>query len=75
MNILLLICNLSAVAFVVAAICSFLNYLFGLKIALKGSELPDDPVSAGAFLVVAGIFGGVGYLLNRKNKAKAENPV
>jgi hypothetical protein len=73
-NILLLICNLSAVAFVIAAICSLLNYLFGLRIAVRGSALPDDPVSAGAFLVVAGIFGGIGYLLGRKSKVETENP-
>lgn len=65
-DILLLICNVAWVVFSLVAIGTFLNYLFGLNIGYKGEKLPADPVSAVAFLVVAGIFGGVWLLMGRK---------
>jgi hypothetical protein len=56
-------------AFILAAIGTFLNYLFGLSIGFKGEKLPDDPVIGVVFLVMAGIFAGIGWLVSRKAAA------
>ena len=53
-------------AFILAAVGTFLNYLFGLSIGFKGEKLPDDPVIGVVFLVMAGIFAGIAYILGRR---------
>ena len=53
-------------AFILAAVGTFLNYLFGLSIGIKGEKLPDDPVIGVVFLVMAAIFAGIAYLVRRK---------
>lgn len=53
-------------AFLLAAVGTFLNYFFGLSIGFKGQKLPDDPVIGGVFVVTAGIFAGVAWLVGRK---------
>lgn len=52
-------------AFILAAIGTFLNYLFGLSIGFKGEKLPDDPVIGAVFIVMAAIFAGIAYLVGR----------
>jgi hypothetical protein len=66
-NILLLICNLAAVAFVFAFLFSLANFLFGLHLGIKGVKIPGGPIAAAAFLVVAIVFAAVTYYLNRKS--------
>jgi len=58
--------NLGVVAFILAALGTFLNSLFGLSIGFKGEKLPDDPVIGAVFLVMAALFGVAAYFLNRK---------
>lgn len=65
-SILFLICNLAAVTFVLAFVFALVNFLFGLHLGIKGTKVPGDPVAVAAFLVVAGVFGGVTYFLNKK---------
>jgi len=67
-NFLVIAVNLGVVAFVVAALGTFANYLFGLSIGLKGEKLPDDPVIGAVFLVMAALFGIGAYFLNRKTE-------
>lgn len=55
-------------AFTLAAIGTFLNYFFGLSIGIKGEKLPDDPVIGIVFLVTAGVFAGIGWLVSRKSQ-------
>ena len=57
--------NLGVVAFIGAAIGTFLNYLFGLSIGFKGEKLPDDPVIGAIFVVMAALFGVGAFFLNR----------
>ena len=71
-NFLVIAVNLGVVAFVLAALGTFLNYLFGLSIGFKGEKLPDDPVIGVAFLVMAAIFGGAAYFVNKKVKPAHE---
>lgn len=59
-------------AFTLAAIGSFLNYLFGLSIGFKGEKLPDDPVIAIVFLVMAAIFAGIAWLIGRNAAGSAD---
>ena len=63
---LLIFCNLTAVIFVFAFIFGLANCLFGLHLGIRGTKIPGDPVAVVAFLVAAGVFGGVTFLLNRK---------
>jgi hypothetical protein len=65
-NILFVICNMAAVTFVVAFVFALVNFLFGLHLGIKGNKVPGDPIAVAAFLVVAGIFGGVTFFLNKK---------
>lgn len=65
-NILFLICNMAAVMFVFAFVFALANCVFGLRLGIRGAKVPGDPVAVVAFLVVAGIFGGVTYFLNKK---------
>ncbi|MBL8180993.1 MAG: hypothetical protein JNL64_05220 [Blastocatellia bacterium] len=53
-------------AFTLAAIGVFLNAAFGLSIGMKGEKLPDDPVIGVVFLVMAGVFALVAWLVSRK---------
>ena len=71
-NFIVIAVNLGVVAFVLAALGTFLNYLFGLSIGFKGEKLPEDPVIGVVFLVMAAIFGGVAYFVNRKVKPVQE---
>lgn len=57
--------NLGVVAFIGAAIGTFLNYLFGMSIGFKGEKLPDDPVIGVVFVVMAALFGVGAFFLNR----------
>lgn len=59
-------------AFILAAVGTFLNYLFGLSIGIKGEKLPDDPVIGVVFLVMAGIFAGIAYLVGRKAESSSD---
>lgn len=68
-NFLVLVVNLGVVAFALAALGTFLNYLFGLSIGFKGSKLPNDPVIGVVFVVMAGLFGAAAWFLNRKSAA------
>ncbi len=68
-NFLVLVVNLSVVAFGLAALGTFLNYLFGLNIGIKGSTLPDDPMIGLVFLGMAAIGGAIAYYVNRKDDA------
>ena len=68
-NFLVLVVNLGVVAFALAALGTFLNYLFGLSIGFKGSKLPNDPVIGVVFTVMAGLFGAAAWFLNRKSAA------
>lgn len=65
-NFLVIAVNLGVAAFAMAAIGTFLNYLFGLSIGFKGSKLPNDPVIGVVFVVMAAAFGLVAYFVNRK---------
>jgi hypothetical protein len=65
-NFVVIAVNLGVAAFVMAALGTFLNYLFGFSIGFKGSKLPDDPVSGAAFLVMAALFGVAAFFVNRK---------
>ena len=68
-NFLVLVVNLSVVAFGLAALGTFLNYLFGLNIGFKGSALPDDPVIGVVFICMAAVCGAIAYFVNRKKEA------
>ncbi len=68
-NFLVIAVNLGAVAFALAALGTFINYLFGLSIGFKGNALPNDPVIGVVFVVMAGVFGAVAYFVNRKSRA------
>ena len=68
-NFLVIAVNLGVVAFALAALGTFINYLFGLSIGFKGNALPNDPVIGVVFVVMAGVFGAVAYFVNRKNGA------
>lgn len=68
-NFLVIAVNLGVVAFALAALGTFLNYMFGLSIGFKGNALPNDPVIGVVFVVMAGIFGAVAYFVNRKSGA------
>lgn len=57
-------------AFILAALGTFLNYLFGLSIGFKGEKLPADPVIGIVFVVMAVIFGGIAYVLGKRAAAK-----
>lgn len=57
--------NLGVVAFIGAAIGTFLNYLFGLRIGFNGEKLPDDPVIGAVFVIMAALFGVGAFFLNR----------
>lgn len=70
-NFLVIAANLGIVAFIGAALGTFLNYLFGLNIGFKGETLPDDPVIGAVFIVMAAIFGVGAFYLNR-SAAKAQ---
>lgn len=63
-NFLLIACQLGFAAFVMVAVCSILNWSFGWQLGFKGSEIPGDPVSAVAFLILGLLFGGA-YLFMR----------
>lgn len=65
-NIVLVIVNLACVGFVLAFVLALLNYSLGLHLGIKGTKVPGDPVAAIAFLVVAGVCGGIGVFLNRR---------
>ncbi|MBK6750215.1 MAG: hypothetical protein KA956_00495 [Pyrinomonadaceae bacterium] len=67
-NFLVIAVNLGVVAFALAALGTFLNYLFGLSIGFKGNALPNDPVIGVVFVVMAGVFGAVAYFVNRKTE-------
>jgi fumarate reductase subunit C len=71
-NFIVIAVNLGVVAFVLAALGTFLNYLFGLSIGFKGEKLPDDPVIGAVFLVMAAIFGGAAYFVNKKTEPVQE---
>jgi heme/copper-type cytochrome/quinol oxidase subunit 1 len=71
-NFLVLFVNLGVIAFALAALGTFLNYLFGLNIGFKGSALPNDPAIGAVFVVMAGIFGAIAFFVNRK-AGRAEN--
>jgi hypothetical protein len=66
-NVLLLICNLAAVAFVFAFLFSIANFVFGLHLGIKGVKIPGGPFAATSFLLVAVGFAAVTYYLNRKS--------
>lgn len=68
-NFLVIAVNLGVVAFALAALGTFLNYLFGLNIGFKGTALPNDPVIGAVFVVMAGVFGAVAYFVNRKTES------
>jgi heme/copper-type cytochrome/quinol oxidase subunit 1 len=68
-NFLVLFVNLGVIAFALAALGTFLNYLFGLNIGFKGSALPNDPAIGAVFVVMAGIFGAVAWFVNRRASA------
>lgn len=59
-------------AFILAAVGTFLNYLFDLSIGIKGEKLPDDPVIGVVFLVMAAIFAGIAYLVGRKPESSSD---
>lgn len=61
-----LFANLGVVAFVLAAAGTIANYLFGTNIGFKGAALPNDPVIAIVFLVMAGVFGIGAFFVNKK---------
>ena len=65
-NFLVLVVNLATVAFTLAAVGTFLNYLLGWHLGYKGSELPPDPALGGVFLAIAAICGAVTFFVNRK---------
>lgn len=52
-------------AFTLAAVGVFLNAAFGLSIGIKGEKLPDDPVIGVVFVVMAGIFALIAWLVGR----------
>lgn len=68
-NFLVIAVNLGVAAFALAALGTFLNYLFGLSIGFKGNVLPNDPVIGVVFVVMSGIFGVGAYFINRKSGA------
>lgn len=68
-NFLVIAVNLGVVAFALAALGTFLNYLFGLSIGFKGNALPNDPVIGVVFVVMAAAFGAVAYFVNKKADA------
>lgn len=68
-NFLVIAVNLSVVGFALAALGTFLNWLFGLSIGLKGTPLPNDPVIGVVFVAMAAIFGTAAYFVNRKGDA------
>jgi hypothetical protein len=65
-NVVLVVLNLACMGFVLVFILALLNFLFGLHLGIKGTKVPGDPVAAIAFLVIAGICGGIGVLVNRR---------
>ncbi len=65
-NFLVLFVNLGVIAFALAALGTFLNYLFGLNIGFKGSALPNDPAIGAVFVVMAAIFGAIAFFVNRR---------
>ncbi len=65
-NFFVLFVNLGVAAFALAALGTFLNYLFGLNLGFKGSALPNDPVIGAVFIVMAAIFGSIAFFVNRR---------
>lgn len=65
-NFLVLFVNLGVAGFALAALGTFLNYLFGLNIGFKGAALPDDPAIGAVFVVLAAIFGAIAFFVNRR---------
>ncbi|MBS1797215.1 MAG: hypothetical protein JSS81_25540 [Acidobacteria bacterium] len=66
---LLLFLSLGTVAFVIAGVFAFINYLTGWHLGFKGEAVPGDPVMGVLFLVLAGVFGGLSRWMERKNAA------
>jgi hypothetical protein len=65
-NVVLVVLNLACMGFVLVFVLALLNFLFHLNLGIKGTRVPGDPVAVIAFLVIAGICGSVGVLVNRR---------
>jgi hypothetical protein len=50
------------------AAATMLNYLFGWNLGFEGTRLPDDAVSAGVFVVCAGVCFVISWWLSREKK-------
>ncbi|MGE3466508.1 MAG: hypothetical protein AB7J13_06200 [Pyrinomonadaceae bacterium] len=68
-NFIGLCATIGIYVFAMVAAATLLNYLFGLRLGFEGTELPDDPVSAGVFLAFSGVSAGIAHLLDRKKPA------
>lgn len=67
-NFFTLCLQLGSFLFAAFAGFSVINWITGWKLGLKGTPAPDDPVSAAAFLIVAGLCYGGLKLLTRNEK-------
>lgn len=65
-NFIFMIIQLCGFAFVFVSIISVVNMLTGWELGYKGTEVPDDPAFAVAFLVLGAIVAPVGLLLSKK---------
>ena len=66
-NFMLIALNLSIVAFLMAGIIAFVNYLFGTNIGFQGSEVPGDPAIGILSFVIAAFCYGVNYFIEKKS--------
>ena len=65
-NFVILIIQLCGFAFIFVAVLSVVNMLTGWHLGYKGSEVPDDPAFAIAFLVLGLIVAPLGWFLNKR---------
>lgn len=65
-NFLLIALHISVVVFLLIGIVAFVNYLFGINIGIKGSQVPADPLAGSIFLIIAGFCYGISHLFTRR---------
>ncbi len=65
MKNLVLIIQLSGLAFILTSIVCFMNYFFGLGLDYRGIEFPNDIMSAIIFLVIGLIVTVIGLVIKK----------
>ncbi len=66
MNIVIVIIQVSGIAFVIAFFLALLNWGFGFHLGIKGAEVPAEPEAAVLFLGLGIVFILLGKFLDKK---------